>query len=1008
MRCPNCRRRNPDNYLYCAYCGAPLGTASGEWRFATVVFFDLSDYTRFTREHGAEVAWKEAERAFSVVRAAIEKEGGQVHKVYGDGLVAVFGLGKSRGAEAERALRAAAASVAEVEARFREGALKLQGRAAVTSGLVLAMPTLSSRELFGDPLNRAQRLVALTPPGAVYLDDTTRTLAKTAEATALPPLLAKGFPDPLKAFRLERFRAPAENPYEDALLHRLEAIWQEVQEGRGRVAVLVGPPGVGKRLATQAFLERRDPNRVLRLPPLTPGVSIRGWLRGFLESVPELKQRVLGLDLPPDVRRRMEIALGFRPGKVCEEGGVAAVGEALRRLAKGPWVILIEGLHRAPPLLLRFLEHWHGALGSVLVLGTARSGRFPITLELNRLPPEEAERWLAERFPESEPEARRRAAELADGLPGLMTQLLPWPEEERLLAALQPHFDALGEAREALFLASVLAEPIPEARLEAVLGPRAGAAVDRLLEEGFLRATPEGLVFQSRAYRRAAAASVPQAKKQAWLRALAEALLLEGKSAEAVRCYTEAGLRGAAIRVLRALAHDQPDEEAIALLEQARSIAATREQAAPVLLDLAARLVKKDPHRALELLREDPSPRAQKLRGEALIELGQFHEAAVALSAYLAKHPEDRGAWRRFLEVAPASALRNVAPPDDPALLFALGRRLEAAEALPEAARAYERALQRTEGEEAAQIALALAGLAWRNFHPRDARVYAKKALRETRDPATATLARAILGSLELDVGNLAAAEAEIGNALEALDDLPCSEAYARVAGIELRLLIETGRIEQAAARAAHHLRRCDHPWIGAMATLIAALRGEAETALSWAQALLPRADSPHTEGFLRLAIGVARAKNGEDPRPAYRSVLRRSAKAKNPYLRFLALAAFALYYRPQEPEKTKAIADQMLRQTWRQGFLPFHHLARLLKAEAARAAGRRVAPLLRFESPFPVLEYWRRSLLLSEGREVEPIPEERLLGYGILGRLALASWKRVWTRAKKSEQGSA
>ena len=305
-------------------------------------------------------------------------------------------------------------------------------------------------------------------------------------------------------------------------------------------------------------------------------------------------------------------------------------------------------------------------------------------------------------------------------------------------------------------------------------------------------------------------------------------------------------------------------------------------------------------------------------------------------------------------------------------------------------------------------MALELAGLAWRRSRPRDALIYAKQALARAQSPPTAAYAQAILGSLELDVGHLEQALAYIEEARSALDGFPCNEAYARVAGVELRLLIETGRLDQAALEADYHLSRCAHPWIEAMATLIHALKGDAAKALAQAEAFLPHADSPHTEGFLVLARGLARATLGQDPRPDYRRALGLAKRAQNPYLRFLALAAFALYHRPHAPGKTKTIADQMLRQTWRQGFLPFHHLARLLKAEAARAEGRRVAPLLRFESPFLVLEYWRRSLLLAEGHEVKPLPEERILGYGILGRLALASWKRVWTHAKRSGRESA
>ncbi len=1008
MRCPKCRRKNPDNYLYCASCGTPLGTGGGEKRFATVLFYDLSGYTRYLHEKGPDLAWLEAEKAFRIAKEIIEREGGRPHTTYGDGVLAVFGLQPSRGSEAEKALRAAVAIVEESERLYRAGEMQLRGRAVVTSGLVLVMPTLSRNDLFGDPLNRAQRMIAATPPGLVYLDETTLDLVSGLKTTPLPPMEAKGFPDPLKAFRFEGFvRRHASLPTA-AALEELEAAWEGAQRGRGQVAVLVGAPGSGKRLLLNAFLEDKDPAQVVRLPPLPPHVSIRGWLRGFFEGAPEFKQRLERLRLSPPERKRLEIALGFRPGRVQEDAAIEAVIRAIPALTERPTIAVVEGLHRAPPLLLKFLQTWHQSAGSLLVLGTARSGSFPKTVSLSKLSLEEARAWLEKRSPDTPEATRDRVVELADGLPGLMLKLLPAPSEERLAAMLQPHFDALGDAREVLLFAAHLPQPFAPEWLEAVFGVRAAAALRRIVDEGFLRETERGLVFQSQAYRRAAAALLPEARRRTGLKLLAEALLDQGRPQEAARFYAEAGLAGAAIRVLRALARKRQGAEALELLERAAALAKTPAQAIPVRLELAERLVEIAPYRALQELEGIQGPAADRRRALAYLQLGETEEAAHALLRYLQARPGDRAAWERFLEHAPAQVLVLASPPEDPQLAARLARRLEAAGMLTPAEVVYQQAYRRAEGNLAAEIAIALAGIAWRSFRPRDAKVWAQQARERARDPATEVLAEAFRGALSLDTGEIGPARELIARAARRLASLPCGEAFVRVAGIELRFLLETGRFDLAEAKGRGYFERCPHPWLGALLALTLAFQGKAAAAEALIGPLLPEADSPHTEALLFFTQGLVRAQRGGDPRPLYRLALRKANAGQNPYLKFLVLAALAIYYRRSEPRRTKAIADRILRQTWRQGYLPFLQLARLLKAEGARATGRRVAPLLRFESPFAVLEYWRRSLLKAEGHEPEPVPEEAVRGYGILGRFALANWKKVWTHGKKSAPESA
>ena len=922
-------------------------------------------------------------------------------------MLAVFGLDPSRGTEAEKAVRAAVAIVEETERLYKSGEMRLRGRAVVTSGLVLIMPTLSKKELFGDPLNRAQRMIAAAPPGVVYLDETTLDLVSGVKTTPLPPLAAKGFPDPIKAFRFESFVRRHSVLPTSAALEELEKEWEKARSGRGRVAVLVGPPGSGKRLMLDAFLADKDPDQIVRMPALPPEVSVRGWLRGFFEAAPELKARLAALELKPAERKRLEIALGFRPGRVHEEAAIEAVARAIPKLIDRPMILVIEGLHRAPPPLLKFLNAWPGREGGVLILGTARSGRFPRTLPLSKLDPERARAWLEKRAPEVPKEQRDRVVALADGLPGLMLKLLQAPREERLVAMLQPHFDALGEAREALLLAAHLPEPFQRDWLAALFGPRADAALRRIVDEGFVEAVEGGYRFQSQAYRRAAAALVPEAKRRAGLTMLAEALLDQGRPEEAARFYAEAGLTGAAIRVLRALARERDPHEAIALLEEAARLAQTPAQAKPVRIELAERRVELLPYRALKDLEGLNDPRVHRLRARAYLKLGDREAAAHELVQHLRLWPHDDAAWELFLTHAPTEFLLLATPPKNPALLARLARRLEVEGLLSPAENFYEEAYRHAQGDLAAQLAIALAGIAWRSFRPREAKTWAARAWEQAEEPATKAFAEAFMGALLLDTGDVGKAKERIEAAGRALPALACNESFVRIAGMELRFLMETGRFDEAEGKALAYLARCPHPWIGALLALTQAFRGKLQEAEKRANALLPEADSPHTEAVLYFTLGLLRSVRREDPRPLYRLALRKANTAQNPYLKFLVLAALALYYRKSDPRRTKAIADRILRQTWRQGYLPFLQLARLLKAEGARATGRRVAPLLRFESPFAVLEYWRRSLLKAEGHDPEPLPEEEVLRYGVVGRFALANWKRVWTREKKSARES-
>jgi len=1006
MRCPRCLAKNPEGYLFCTRCGAPLQPGEEKMRFATVLFFDLSDFTKLLAEEGPEAASKTSERAFEIAREVIEARGGEVYTTYGDGLLAVFGLGKSSGAEAKRAVAAAKAVVERIEELYHRGELALTGRAVVTSGLVLAKRQKRRLNLFGDPLNRAQRLMTSTPAGAVYLDETTAGMAAGLWLKELKPLRAKGFSDPIKAFSLLGFKNERATLPDPELLLAIERAWERARAGEGQVVVLVGPPGAGKRLLAESFLAGLEPGRVFRFPELAPRASLRGWLRGFLEANPGVKERLLSLPLSPAEKKRLAVATGLRPGKLPDQGAVSVVAKALSLLAEEPVVLFIEGLHRAPKILLEFLYAWQSAKGKVLILGTARSGEFPITLPVAKKSQAEAEAWLEEAAPGSDRVSRSLAAALSDGLLGLGLKLLPSPQEERLAALLQPHFDALGPAKEALFLLASLPEPTPKAWLKALLGERAEELARVLVHEGFVAWEGEDLVFKSRAYRRAAMALTPQAKRKAWKRALAEWHLARKNPEEAARCYAGAGLFGSAIRVLRALAHETGGEEAVRYLKKAKALSQNPEQRLPVQLELAEHLLKTSPAEALVEVEGLSHPRAQKTRGLALLALGRHEEAAAALISYLVRNPEDEEVWLRLISSAPREILvRTPLPPAKRARLF-LAERLEELGELGRAELAYRGAFHQSRGDEAAKIALALSGVHWKRLKHKDARAWAERAYELAEEEATRALAAAVLAGLHLDAGELSPARARLDEAFAHFQNAPCDPAYARAAGIEVRYYLELGEYEAALERALYHLSRCPDPWLSALFLLVLALKGEGESVAFQARAKLKEAKDHHTRAVLHLAAGIAEGTAGKNPLPSYRAALKEAKKVQNPYVWLLSLSGMLVYYLDRDPQKSAAIAERLLKIAWPQGYLPYIHLARLARAEIRLKEGKPVASLLRFESPYPALEFWRKSLLKAAGEPVPPPKARSAREFGVLGKTLLYRWEGVWTQGKRSARG--
>jgi class 3 adenylate cyclase len=122
--CPACGYANEPSEKFCGGCGAPIlrpapedveppspgptaVSPSGELRPVTVLFADLCEFTRLSRESDPETVHEILGRYFAAVDGMVGKYGGIIDKHIGDSVMAVFGAPVAHGNDPERAVRAA-------------------------------------------------------------------------------------------------------------------------------------------------------------------------------------------------------------------------------------------------------------------------------------------------------------------------------------------------------------------------------------------------------------------------------------------------------------------------------------------------------------------------------------------------------------------------------------------------------------------------------------------------------------------------------------------------------------------------------------------------------------------------------------------------------------------------------------------------------------------------------------------------------------------------------------
>jgi class 3 adenylate cyclase/tetratricopeptide (TPR) repeat protein len=398
-----------------------------ERKLATVLFVDLVGSTNLSAGVDPEVVRRRVGRYFDQVSHCVITHGGTVEKFAGDAVMAAFGVPLQHEDDAERAVRAALATLDRV------GELGLDVRIGIESGEVVADET-DSTFATGAAVNLAARLEQQAGPNEIVIGPTAARLVRDlVELEELEPLDLRGWREPVAASRVVGARQPgrpmrslsAPLVGRESELELLENTFaRTARDGRASLVTLYGEPGVGKSRLAREFVDGLEYATVLRGRCLPYGEGVTYW------SIAEMVKASAGISDDDPLEEAFEklretceseavadllgLAVGVLEaveGERSQQDIAWAVRSWIEQLAAvQPLVLVFEDVHWAEEPLLEVIEHIAGWVRTapVLLLCLARpelldarpawgGGRLrAVTLELEALPDDEGAKLVRE------------------------------------------------------------------------------------------------------------------------------------------------------------------------------------------------------------------------------------------------------------------------------------------------------------------------------------------------------------------------------------------------------------------------------------------------------------------------------------------------------------------------------------------------------------------------------------------------------------------------------------
>jgi len=657
---------------------SPKTNLEGEHRQVTVLFADLSGFTRLSTELGAEATHTLLNRYFEAADRIVEDYGGSVDKHIGDNVMAVFGAPVAHTDDPQRAVRTAIEIHGAMGSIGEKVGRLLQAHIGIATGQVVASGTGSDahREytVTGAAVNLASRLQDIAGPGETYISETVRrAIGDIAATEAKGEVEIKGLDQPVRVWRVERLHWKASSSGDRPFVGRRSELGQFAgvlsacsETGSGQTVFVRGEAGIGKsrlveqfqRLAQHAGFachtslvldfgvgKGQDAIRtlvrsLLEIPP-TNDMDLRAAAadRAFADGLLSLDRRVYLYDLL-DLSQPAALSAIYSAmdNPTRNRGKQETVADLVRHVsAKHPIVLVVEDLHWADPPVLAYLATLAVTVmrcPAVLIM-TSRIDGDPIDqawrgavggsslMTIDLAPLREAEALeLAEEYLVASNRFALSCIERAEGNPLFLDQLLRRLEETgeedvpgSVQSLVQSRMDRLDPSdRSALQAASVLGQRFTLSALQHLI---ANPKYDcaRLVEHFLIRPVGEEFLFAHALVREGVYSSLLRARRRELHRCAAEWFVEQDP-------------------VLRAQHLDRAEdaEAGRAYLEAARTQAGRYDYAA------ASRLVA----RGLEIAEDGASRYALTcLQGDILRVLGEIEGSIAAFERALATAADD-------------------------------------------------------------------------------------------------------------------------------------------------------------------------------------------------------------------------------------------------------------------------------------------------------------------------------------------------------------------------------
>ena len=375
-----------------------MSLTAGERRVVSVLVADIAASTSIAERIGPERSKFLFDEVVGLMRKEVERFGGTVAQLTGDGLLALFGAPSAHEDDSRRAVQAAVAIQEALVAYGSEVAsaygIELRGRVAVNTGPVVIPATDAPPHVLynalGDTVNVAARLQSFG--GLVVGPATARQVEESFELEELGDLELKGKSERVGAFRVVGVRESPPLRFEPPLVGRqeelavLSAALDGLVEGRGAIVSITGEPGIGKsRLVAESqerFAERVRflAGHAVPYAEAIPYWPVRDLLRGWLglgvsdhEARVRLELRValartlveeaeeaypfvaglLGVGLEPEQEQRIR---DFAPDAVRRQTFDWLYQLVGRLAAERPLCLVLEDLHWSDEATLALLD----------------------------------------------------------------------------------------------------------------------------------------------------------------------------------------------------------------------------------------------------------------------------------------------------------------------------------------------------------------------------------------------------------------------------------------------------------------------------------------------------------------------------------------------------------------------------------------------------------------------------------------------------------------------------